>query len=709
MFKLFIIFELLLFFNLELSALNVDKPFMVDYIESSLSRKSAFLNSLNIPSEKPFNLPLMDQSQITGFVNNLELLSNTYRDNCWYYFYKGLLVPDIHREKYFNLSLFYAQKNPGDLWLLYVACIEHEIQDWDGKVLNLLEKRMLSLGAEQSNIISRQLIDFSGMMMKNGEIDKAVNLFMQALRFGSNDVFYSYTNAWKISPSLLFHIPQFLQKFFHLVFYSTVTHVATLYSVYRIIKLILTLLLLTLSAVFLIKYLPYVLHRFVDYFPSGLPYFLRLLFTCSIYVTFISFGVLPFLWISSILIFKHLSKHEKALYSIVFILLCFVPLDIHIQSLFLRANNPSGPLGVYSRSIREGYSESTTQSVLSSLAEDPQNTLLNLSMVNYSLKNGNLAAAKKYLETAISTSPDDPVVLTTAGNLSFFQNNLDAALKMYAEALKIAPTYSDALYNSGQCMLRKLQTVDAMEMIDKAVKYSPVRINNFIKVNDQYFTDTVPALRRVIFADYTPSQFWKHLAFKTVYDRSFASAYWGMSFLGIPSWIALLISIAIVIAILINHLLSETKKPLRVFFECRYCGKLLCRSCKSGSLCSSCADALKFVHNEHVLEKLHTQIEARSYLIRNATHYTADILFPGSGYILRGELFSIKTGFLIIVSSIIYICYYLMLVKSSMFYHFHYLHLIILLPCLTYSLFFIIKYGRLISKEVSGFLRSLEV
>jgi tetratricopeptide (TPR) repeat protein len=694
---------------MELSAFKADKPFMVDFIDSSLSRKSAFLTSLNISSENPMNPSEMDQTQITNFVDSLELLSSTYRNNCWYYFYKGLMLPEINRDQNFKLSLFNAQKSPGDLWLLYVACIENDIQEWDGKILNLLEKNMLLRGAEQSNIISRQMIDYAGMMIKKGEFDKANNLYIQAQRFGSDDLFYSYTKAWKISPSLLFHIPNLVQNSLHSVFISSVPHMATLHSVYWIIKLIFILMIITLSTIFLIKYLPYALHRFVDYFPSNIPYFLRLSFTCAIYTSFISFGVLPFIWISTILIFKHLSRHEKKLYSIVLILLCLAPLDVHIQSLFVRANNPQGPLGVFYRSVREGYTESVNQSTLTSLSKDPQNGLLQLAMINYSLKNGNLSTAAKYLETALSLSPGDPVVLTTAGNLAFFQNNFDVALKMYSKALEIAPTYSEALYNSGQCMLHKLQTVDAMTMIDKAVKYSPLRINNFMKANDRYFTDTVPVLRRIIFADYTPSLFWSHQAFRSVYNSSFASSYWGMSFLGIPSWVTLFISLAIVIYILINQMLSETKKPLRIFFECRYCGKLLCRACKNGSLCSSCADALKFINNEHVLEKLHAQITARSDFIRNTTHYSADIIFPGAGYILRGELFSIKTGFLILISSIIYVCYYLMLAKSAMFSHFHYLHLIIILPCLTYSLFFIVKYSRLISKEVSGYMRSLEV
>jgi tetratricopeptide (TPR) repeat protein len=690
---------------MELSAFSADKIFMVDLIDSSLSRKSAFLTTLNIslnPSE-------MDQTQISAFVNNLELQSNVYRNNCWFYFYKGLMIPDINREANFNLALLNAQKSPGDLWLLHIACIENDIQELDDKVLNLLEKSMLSFGAEQSNIISRQMIDYAGILLKKGYFDKAQKLYIQSQRFGSNDIFYSYTTAWKLSPALLFHIPNFLQNSLYSVLNSSVTHIATLYSVYSILKLLFVLIILILSAIFQIKYLPYVLHRYVDYFPSNVPNFLRLLLTCSIYISFISFGVLPFLWVSTILIFKHLSRHEKRLYSVVLILLCLAPLDVHIQSLLVRANNPQGPFGVFSRSVREGYTGSVKQSILTSLSEDPENALLHLAMVNYSMKNGDLLTAQKYLETAATFSPNDPVVLTTAGNLAFFQNKFDVALKMYSKALEISPNYSEALYNSGQCLLNKLQTVDAMAMIDKAVKYSPVRINSFMKANDQYYTNAVPVLRRVIFADYTPSLFWSHPAFKSIYNGSFTSSFWGLSFLGISSWITLLISLAIVAYILINQMLSETKKPLRVFFECRYCGKLLCRACKNGSLCSSCADALKFVHNEHILEKLHTQIAARSDFIRNTTHFSADILFPGAGYILRGELFSIKAGLLIIFSSIIYICYYLMLAKSAMFSHFHYLHLIILLPCFTYSLFFIIKYSRLISKEISGFMRSLEV
>ncbi|HEX2958478.1 MAG TPA: tetratricopeptide repeat protein [Chitinispirillaceae bacterium] len=707
--KVLFVFEFLLFFTIKLSALNADKPFMADFIERSIARQSDFLASLNIPADKPFNIAELNQAQIATIINHLESLSGSNRDNCWFYFFKGLLVRDINREENFNLSILNAQQDAGALWLLYIAFVENDISGYNEKILNLLEKQLLLNGAEQSSVISRQLLDYAGTKIRHRDYNKATDLFIQAQRFGSNDIYNIYTTAWKISPLFLFKIPDLLQSFYHSFFNSTVSHVAAINSAYRIVKLFFSLFVLSLVTIFLIKYLPYVLHRFVDYFPSSLPYYVRLAFVCIIFVSFISFGVLPFLWLSSILIFKHLSKNEKTLYNAVFVLLLLAPLDVHVQSLFVRATNPAGVLQVYSRSVREGYSESIQQSIISSLASDPENKLLNLAHVNYSLKTGDLLSAKKHLDAVQFLYPDDPVVLTTAGNLAFFQNNFDSAIKMYTKALEIAPTYSDALYNSGQCLLRKLQTVDAMEMIDKAVKYSSVRINNFMKVNDQYFTDTVPVLRRIVFADYTPSLFWSKLSFNSVYDQSFASAYWGMSFLGVPSWITLFISFAILISVWVHQFLSETKKPLRIFFECRYCGKLLCRACKNGSLCSSCSDALKFVHNEHVLEKLHNQITARSYLIRNTTHSFADMLFPGAGYILRGELFSFKTGFLIIVSSAIYVCYYLIMVKSAMFSHFHCLHLLILLPCLTYSFFFIIKYARLILKEATGYIRSLEV
>jgi tetratricopeptide (TPR) repeat protein len=700
--------EILFLLSIQTFADMSKQLFMTDLIERALDEQEAFQKLLQVPQNriKPAEI---DQKQISNIINRMEQISGPGRESCWYYFYMGLLEPEINRDANYKLSLLKAENNPGNLWLLYIAFSSNDIAGWDEKALNLLEKHMLILGAEQSKIISRQMIQYAVLETANGNPEKAKYIYSNAQRFGSDDLFYAYSSSWRFFPQVLFEIPHFFQNYVHSFFTSSDTHLKTLAFIYGIIRTFLFLTLTSLVLLFLIKYLPYSLHKVIDFFPLGIPYIIKVVLVSITYMSLMSFGVLSFFWLSSVIIYKHLSKNEKTLYTIVFIIMCLIPVDVHIQSLFQRITNPEGLLSTYSHSAREGFSNKAYSSIVASISKDPDNHLLHLAAVNYSLKSNNFAAAINHIERALSLHPDDPVVLTTAGNVAFLKNDIDRAMDIYKKVLQTNPDYPEALYNMGQCLLKKMQTVDAMEMINKAVKNSSGRLNQFIKINDKYFTDSVPFLRQIIFADYTPHLFWSSLALKSMYNQVFASSYWGMAFLGIPPWWSFSVSFIILVSIIIMQVQSSVKRPLREFFECRYCGKILCRSCKNGSLCSSCSDAVKFVHNEYALEKLHTRIAAQSHLVRNISYYLADIVFPGAGYILRGELFNIKTGGLLLLTSFFYTLYYVAFFSGYSLSHFHYLHFLIIIPSVVYSLFFLFKYVHLVFKEIGSYLRSLEV
>jgi tetratricopeptide (TPR) repeat protein len=706
-FKILFIVEILLFFSIQIPAATSEDLFMADLIKRSLSKQNEFLTLLEIPGKR-ISPEVLDQTQSSLLINQIRSLPVEYQENCWYYFYSGLLIPDNNRENNFRLCLQKAEHNAGDAWLLFIAFSENNIQQWDEQALAVLKKQILELGAEQSLVLSRQMMQYSALQEKKGLHEKAVKLYQFSQQFGSDDIFQTYSEVWRNFPTVLINEGNVVGNLLHSFFNSPTIHIDIISYIYGKIRIVFFLIALSLIVAFVVRYLPYALHRIVDLFPSGIPYSLKILFITIAYSSFISIGLLPFFWFSSILIYKYLSKIEKSLFVFVFIVLCLIPLDVHVQSLLVRASNPDGDLKVLSRSVREGYSEKLYLSTISSISSDPENHLLRLAAVNQALKSGNSVEAIRHIEKALSLRPNDPVVLTTAGNVAYLKNDINRANKIYERAIEKAPNYSEALYNAGQCNLKQLQTVDGMELINKAVKHSSVRINSFIRTNDQFFADIVPLYRQIVFADYTPKLFWSSLAFQSIYSHSFASSYWGMALLGIPPIWSFFLSICLLLVLLIQQLQSGTKKPPKIFFECRYCGRILCRTCKEGSLCGSCADAARFVHNEYALEKLRTKITAQGHLMRNTSYYIADIIFPGIGYILRGELFFLRTAGLIVFTGLIYTIYYAIFSGSSFFGSFHYLHLLVLVPCITYSVFHMIKFLRLIIIEINNYVRSLE-
>ena len=72
-------------------------------------------------------------------------------------------------------------------------------------------------------------------------------------------------------------------------------------------------------------------------------------------------------------------------------------------------------------------------------------------------------------------------------------------------------------------------------------------------------------------------------------------------------------------------------------FECRICGRIMCRTCRKGVHCQNCFKTVAGIHEARIKVDLVARLRARSALITVRTASALNSVFPGSGDLFLGR------------------------------------------------------------------------
>jgi hypothetical protein len=330
-------------------------------------------------------------------------------------------------------------------------------------------------------------------------------------------------------------------------------------------------------------------------------------------------------------------------------------------------------------------------------AGQQSNALHSLATAIFSYKKGDFQSAQLFIQNSLRISPNDPVALVMAGNIFFQKNQLNKSINFYKKAIATGPRNISAKFNLAQCYLRLSEVVKGTEIMDQAAKEDKSGVNKFINTNDNIYSKNWPALRSVMMPEYTTLYFWKNILFK--YYGNSTDRHWGTSFFGINILHSFLL-FCVFFFILLSSSAFRNSRKIRKYFECKLCGRVVCKHCSQGILCNSCNSALDFVKNDKKADQIRSSISKKFSLIRFVNVISADIIFPGLGTYLKGEKRLIPI-ILLISTSCIYSSYYYVF-KCTERYGFNTGILIFLSVLISYNIYFIvIKY-----LELSKFLGS---
>ena len=646
----------LLFLAIVLHAGPRSQLFWADQIDSAIVHRDSYFSSIGIVTDG-FNIISWDAARKRQILDRIDFVPENY--NPWYCFVKGsLLAADSshQRDYFFNRSLTLSRKDPGTTWLLFVEFNRYNMEFWFNRSFDQLEQLLLESGAEGSSLIAHQLQYLASVQEKEGRGNEAQRYYSLLRRISPYQrvSYFSNTNA---------HIHFFPGKLISELWNNGSTlrkswllQLHVVFSVYTWVRLFAFFFIGVIFCVFIIKYFPSALHKQADLFPFDISLTVKTILISVIVCSLSIFGLLPFLWFVAFLLWRFLKGKEKVLFSCTLLLLVVAPLDFYFREMLHQARNPEKPLMLLHRAAREGYSEKAHRSLKQKSKTDPSDYLLFLSAAIYDLKRGKLHSAFENLEKAYAFRPHDQVVLNTMGNYHFLNNDLDSAIFFYTQALGKTGNGEDIRFNLAQCYLKKMETIKGTDLIREAAEIDPKRVNSFIQKNDDFFSNDWPPLRQIIFIDIPPAQFWTSLLPEYHASWKQTRSGWGTTFLGIPPFSSLIISLLLFTLLFIGHS-KDSGKRVRRLFECRFCGRVICRKCKSGMLCSSCYEAVQFIRNEKNLEKMHLIIWSRFQVFREVRNSILEMLFPGSAALLGNEKPFILSFLLLVTSCIVYASY----------------------------------------------------
>jgi len=677
--------------------------FWADQINSALNQKESFFNSLALSLDST----AIQNWDVNRKLTVLEALDySPSLDDPWYHLTRGLIdgsLSDTSQTAFFNRALFLAQNDPGTVWLLFFELQHNKFYSWADKCLEQLQKLMLQAGASSCKLIASQLL-YIGIRQEKKDKADALRIYDWAKKFDPDQSVFSKRIAWNHFP---FDLSSFIQEYKSILYQlknSWNAQLQVVTNIYEWLRVFLMLVILTPLLILTFKYIHYSLHQISDILPYSVPLFLRAPLVTLTYFSTALLNLYVLLWSSAFLIWKHLSHHEKKLLSISLVLMVFSPLDSYIRSALYLAADPSGPLKSFSRAVNEGYSEDHYKAILARTSKDEKDYLAALSASIYELKNHDFASATINIRNVQSLPNDDPVFLITAGNLHYLKNDIEKAELFYRQILKNDKKNAEALFNLAQCQLRKLKTITATEYISDAANIKPNLVNSFIHSNEKFFSRNWPPLRQIMFSDLSPKFFWTRYFPDYTLKSKNASVLWNPKFFAIPPLISVIIFLVLFMILVILFRDSHDQKKPKKLFECRFCGRIICRKCKSGTLCQSCYEATQFMSNEKSLEKMRKIISAQTKKINLVKCAIVGIVFPGADKLLGSEISIWKVLLNLLASSAVYATYKSVFSSMSVSCSEPLLLVILLLVLpIIYNIYFIIKS---IKETIQGFRES---
>jgi tetratricopeptide (TPR) repeat protein len=561
----------------------------------------------------------------------------------WFNFLSGVVLsgrqstnndPAISRyiDMYFSKALSLSEHSPGASWALFYEFRRFRLYPWAEKSLQQLEKQFLEAGAQASPLVAQQLLQCA--LQDRQEFPQQADRWI----FWSQQ--FDYHQSWATILKINAVLPWGFPSFFSLVRDVTreiadtwVLQLAIAPYVIHWLILALSILVAALVLVLGLKHLGKPLHPLMHLYPRSVPPQLRQVYVVMALFAFIFFGLLPFLWLVLIIVWRHCSRSERIMAGVCACLLVLAPLACRIETAFCAARAPEGTLALFQRSLDDGYDPMLHARLREHADLRPADYLAHIAAANFSIKNQDVAAAQGYVAKAEALQPDDPVVMLMAGNVAYYSHDTAKANDYYTRCIKMFPELEATFFNPCIYYFSEMKFMEGMNLIETAGKRNQARISTFVKKNDDYFAGSWPTVRHVLQPDYRPSYFWSRVFPRYIGSWRDAQVLWGGSFLGLCVIPYCAVCALCIIVLSLTRAVSGVKK---IFF-CKMCGVPVCRRCRTKEFCSRCAESVENVPDQAMYQTIMSKFMTRHYRTDLMARNFINAVFPGMGPLFVGD------------------------------------------------------------------------
>ena len=548
-----------------------------------------------------------------------------------------------------------------------------------------LEKAMFTAGGSAAPLIAQQLL-LAGRSFESQTAEQAEFCYAWAKRFDSQQYWSQYQRGRLRFPAgALPSVSALVVEAGSILSTSWQMQLTFAAQAHRFLRAAVFIFICAVFLVLSLKYLPSGVHYLGDKFFTSAPPLYRTISGIIVVLSMFSLGIFTALWIIAFMIRRFLNKNEKKLLTAVCVLLVLAPIDNWVTNIFLQNARADSTAVVFDRVSREGYSEGLHQLSLDNAQKRPDNYIRQLSLAISSMKGEEYHRGADALRRALQLAPQAPQTLLSAGNISFLLGNFDAMEQYYNDLLKKDKQNTEAIFNLGQAQLRRTGFA-AATLIDEAARLEPVKVNNFVRLNELYFSGDTPPLRKLMQPYISPSFFWGELFFAEAGTLSQSRIIWGSSFLGIGPTLSLIIFAALLIVMLIvdTTFWNSDKLKLKRYFTCKICGHLICRRCRKGMMCTGCYNESITLHNSAaMINNLQKKYQDFTALYRRVLKCILGSLLPGAEKLYEEESI-LKPALTLFLSSVFIGAYY-----WAFTFHSSYPGLTILSPVYLISILFV--------------------
>lgn len=272
----------------------------------------------------------------------------------------------------------------------------------------------------------------------------------------------------------------------------------------------------------------------------------------------------------------------------------------------------------------------------SRLVESPDQPALLVGLAGHAKRNGDLPAARAWLERALAARPDSEVVQNNLGNVLFLSGEMDRALEFYGRAVQQRPNAIEPYVNMSRLYFRRLDLNKGREAHQQALRLDAETARRLSEAAQSGRANHVVADMAL------PGAWVSALLDDGVPPGPTAAAVdglWrrvgGFGPVQVFPWLALGYCVLLLLLWPVSGRLSLSRPCLR-------CGRAACRRCnaelRDDTYCGPCFHA--FVKKEQVDAKarISKEIEIRQFRRRQTSLSRAlSFLLPGAGQVLRDK------------------------------------------------------------------------
>jgi tetratricopeptide (TPR) repeat protein len=334
------------------------------------------------------------------------------------------------------------------------------------------------------------------------------------------------------------------------------------------------------------------------------------------------------------LLWKHCARDEKSVLAAVLLGIALVPVLSAWERTMCRHLEP-GSLGIYHETWYKGF-ESGLERRAAGFAprtrEDSVYRSLALSVLYR--KQGDYRRARAYA-AELERRGGDGLAALNRGNIDMAAFEYSRAAEAFAQARREAPERVETWFNSSQAELYSSRSAEHKKFLDRAADIDAAWVTRWLKDNDESFP-AYPATRKSMDPMLGMVQAWKE-AWRSLLAYDFLREEVRSGLFRFPGAWQLAAVLAAAAGLWFRFRRHAPHIQGRDLFECRICGRTVCRMCRKGVHCHHCFKTVAGVQDNRVKLELASRLRHRSAKLAVRIGASLNGLVPGVGRLYLGK------------------------------------------------------------------------